>query len=623
MGLFSLTLYVLFQHSIMRGFKKLTDSVQTIAQTQNAEARVKVTGHDEFSQLGSNINEMLGALEQTQAKLRESETRYALAVTGVNDGLWEWDIARDRIYLSARWLEMLGHEPKERFVDSGFWSGFVHPDDLPRLRAHLADHTEGKTKFYEVEHRMLHKDGSYRWVLVRGVAERDDTTGQAVRMAGSLTDITQRGVFDPLTGLPNRQLMNEYLKHAHSYSQRHSDAPAAVLFMDLNRFKEVNDSLGHHVGDLLLLEFAKRLQETLRGEDKVARLGGDEFVVLIEGLDEAAVLAVAERLNQATSRVYELAGQHIYSSSSIGVVTNLQRYDNTSDILRDADIAMYRSKSQKVPYVVFDDEMFRQVSVKQRLETDLRQALDKGELFLVYQPVVDLPSKNVVGFEALLRWQRGEKVVAPLDFIPLAEETGLIVPIGAWVLDEACRQLNLWMKELRRNDLYVTVNLSSRQLAQSDLVPMIQKVLTNYALPYHALHLEITESVIIENQYAAVTTLEALKAMGVRILMDDFGTGYSSLNYLTNLPIDRLKLDRSFISQIEHDPKIFEIVRTILTLAKNVDMNVIAEGIETVSQAELLTMLQCDFGQGYLFAKPQPPEVIEKLLKQELEAVIA
>lgn len=622
MGLFSLALYLVFQRSIMRGFKRLTDSVQSIAQTQNAEARVKVTGHDEFSQLGSNINEMLSALEQTQAKLRESEARYALAVTGVNDGLWEWDIRRDQMYLSARWMEMMGYESKERFVDSGFWPQHVHADDLPRLQPQLIEHLKGNTKFYEAEHRMLHQDGTYRWVLVRGVAEYQNN--RAVRMAGSLTDITQRGVFDPLTGLPNRQLMSEYLKHAHSYSQRHTDAPAAVLFMDLNRFKEVNDSLGHHIGDLLLLEFAKRLQETLRGEDKIARLGGDEFVVLMEGLDEAAVLAVAERLSQETSRVYELAGQQVYSSSSIGIVSNLQRYENISDILRDADIAMYRSKAKKVPYVVFDDEMFRQVSLRQRLETDLRQALDKEELFLVYQPVVDLPSKQVVGFEALLRWQRQDKVVPPLDFIPLAEETGLIVPIGTWVLAQACKQLKTWMQDLGRTDLYVTVNLSSRQLAQNDLlVTIVKNLLTKYALPHHALHLEITESVIIENQYAAVTTLEALKAMGVRILMDDFGTGYSSLNYLTNLPIDRLKLDRSFISQIEHDPKIFEIVRTILSLAKNVDMTVIAEGIETTSQAELLTTLQCEFGQGYLFAKPQRPEIIEKLLKRELEAVAA
>jgi diguanylate cyclase (GGDEF)-like protein/PAS domain S-box-containing protein len=619
-GLFSLALYLVFQRSVMRGFKRLTDSVQQIAQSQAAKARVTVTGHDEFSQLGSNINEMLTSLEQTQAKLRESEARYALAVTGVNDGLWEWDIARDQMYLSARWMEMMGYEARERFVDSGFWPHHIHPDDLPRLRPQLLEHLKGKTKFYETEHRMLHQDGSYRWVLVRGVAEYKDN--RAIRMAGSLTDITQRGVFDPLTGLPNRQLMNEYLKHAHSYSQRHTDAPAAVLFMDLNRFKEVNDSLGHHIGDLLLLEFAKRLQETLRGEDKVARLGGDEFVVLIEGLDEAAVIAVAERLSQETSRVYELAGQQIFSSSSIGIVTNLQRYENTSEVLRDADIAMYRSKSNKVPYVVFDDEMFRQVSLRQRLESDLRQALGKEQLFLVYQPVVDLPSKHVVGFEALLRWRLNERVVPPVEFIPLAEETGLIVPIGAWVLEQACKQLKAWMQELGRTDLYITVNLSSRQLAQNDLVPMIKNLLTKYALPYHALHLEITESVIIENQYAAVSTLEALKAMGVRILMDDFGTGYSSLNYLTNLPIDRLKLDRSFISQLEHDPKILEVVRTILRLAKNVNMSVIAEGIESVSQAELLSKLECDFGQGYLFAKPQHPEVIGALLQQELAAIV-
>jgi diguanylate cyclase (GGDEF)-like protein/PAS domain S-box-containing protein len=616
MGLFSLALYILFQQSIMRGFKRLIHSVQEIAQTQDAKARIAIRGKDEFSDLGNNINTMLAALEQTQEQLRESEARYALAVTGVNDGLWEWDIKNDRMYFSARWMEILGYEAREHRDGSMFWPQHVHPDDLPRLQPQLVDHLKGKTKFYEAEHRMRCQDGTYLWVLVRGVAIHEN--GRAVRMAGSLTDITQRGVFDPLTGLPNRQLMNEYLKHAHSFSQRHTDAPAAVLFMDLNRFKEVNDSLGHHVGDLLLLEFAKRLQETLRGEDKVARLGGDEFVVLIEGLDETAVLAVAERLSEETSRVYELNGQQVFSSSSIGIVTNLQRYDNTSDILRDADIAMYRSKAQKAAYVLFDDNMFRQVSERQKLETDLRQALDKKEFFLVYQPVVDLTTKHIVGFEALIRWQHKDRLISPLEFIPLAEETGLIVPIGTWVLEEACQQLKTWQGTLGRTDLYVTVNISSRQLTQPCLVPTIKALLERINLPAYALHLEITESVVIDNQQATTQTLQAFRDMGIRILMDDFGTGYSSLTYLTNLPIDRLKLDRSFISQIENDPKILEVVRTIINLAKNINMSVIAEGIETVSQAAKLEDLRCEFGQGYLFAKPQKPDMIEALLQQEL-----
>ncbi len=445
------------------------------------------------------------------------------------------------------------------------------------------------------------------------MAEHKD--GRAVKMAGSLTDITKRGIFDPLTGLPNRQLMYQYLKHAHSYSQRHDDAPAAILFMDLNRFKEVNDSLGHHVGDLLLLEFSKRLQETVRAEDKIARLGGDEFVVLIEGLDEAAVLAVAERLSQETSRMYELSGHQVFASSSIGIVTHLQRYENPAAILRNADIAMYRSKAQKRSFVLFDDAMFKQVSEKQKLENDLRHALDKKELFVVYQPVVDLTTQHIVGLEALLRWQHPDRLISPVEFIPVAEETGLIVPIGAWVLEEACRQLKDWQERLGRTDLHITVNLSSRQLVQPNLVDTVKALLKKTNLSAQSLQLEITESIIIENQSVAIKTLEDLRALGICILMDDFGTGYSSLNYLTSLPIDRLKLDRSFSSQIESDSKTLEIVRTIINLAHSVNMSVVAEGIESCSQSHLLAELNCEFGQGYLFAKPERPERIEALLK--------
>jgi diguanylate cyclase (GGDEF)-like protein/PAS domain S-box-containing protein len=619
--IFALAFNMLAHFGLVRGFQRLNKSVQKVTQARDATLRIETRGQDEFAQLGQSINGMLATLEQSQNKLRESEKRYALAVTGVNDGLWEWDIENDEMFFSARWMQMLGYEAKEHRAGSRFWPEHMHPDDLPRVLPELVRHLKGDTQFYEGEYRMRHQSGSYHWVLVRGVSERDPLTQRTVRMAGSLTDITKRGVFDALTGLPNRQLMQEHLKHAHSYSQRHSETPAAVLFIDLNRFKEINDSLGHAVGDQLLLEFAKRLQGIVRGEDKIARFGGDEFVVLMEGLDEKSVIAVAERLSHETSKVYDIGGQQVFSSSSIGIVTNLQRYDNTSDILRDADIAMYRSKSQKLPYVVFTDEMFKQVSEKQKLETDLRQALNKKEFFLVYQPVVELGSKQIVGFEALIRWQRGDKLVPPLDFIPLAEETGLIVPIGTWVLEEATKQLKAWQQNLGKSDLYMTVNLSSRQLSQPNLVSMVAELLERTQLSANTLHLEITESVVIDNQQAAVTTLQTLRHMGIRILMDDFGTGYSSLTYLTNLPIDRLKLDRSFASQLEKDSKIFEVVRTIITLAQTVNMSVIAEGIETSSQADKLAELQCDFGQGYLFAKPQKPEAIEALLQQELSVI--
>ena len=612
-GLVGLVFYLVFQRSIVNGFNRLTASVQQIAQEQSSETRIQVTGYDEFSQLGNNINTMIAALEQTQYELRESEARYALAAMGVNDGLWEWDTINDTMYFSGRWMEMLGYESKEYRDGSKFWPKHVHADDLPRVYSQFIEYLKGKTPLYEAEYRMQHKDGNYRWVLVRAVAERKN--GRAVRMAGSLTDITQRGVFDPLTGLPNRQLMNEYLKHAHSYSQRHENAPAAVLFMDLNRFKEVNDSLGHQVGDLLLLEFSKRLQETVRGEDKIARLGGDEFVVLIEGLDEVTVLAVAERLNQETSRVYELSGYQVFASASIGIVTNLQRYENPVDILRNADIAMYRSKSQKCPYILFDDAMFKQVSEKQMLERDLRHALERKELFVVYQPIVDLKTQHIVGLEALLRWQHQDRLISPVEFIPIAEETGLIVPIGDWVLEEACKQLKNWQERLGRTDLYVTVNLSSRQLIQPNLVNTVKTLLKKTNLSAQSLQLEITESIIIENQSVAIKTLEDLRALGIYILMDDFGTGYSSLNYLTSLPIDRLKLDRSFSSQIESDSKTLKIVRTIIQLAHSVNMSVVAEGIESHNQAHLLNELNCEFGQGYLFAKPERPEKIEVLLK--------
>ncbi|MEO8200810.1 MAG: EAL domain-containing protein [Gemmatimonadota bacterium] len=565
--------------------------------------------------------------KKVEQALRESEERYALAARGSNDGLWDWDFRTGQIYYSPRWKVMLGLREQEVGNNPEDWFNRVHPEDLDRVKAEIAAHRDGGGAHLETEHRMRLADGVYRWMLVRGIVLRDER-GIAYRMAGSQTDISDRKLYerqlqhdalhDALTGLPNRSLFMDRLEHALSRARRRPDEIFAVLFLDLDRFKVVNDSLGHLLGDRLLVEFARRMERCVRPGDTVSRLGGDEFTILLEDLrDRDEAKQVAERIQADLAHSFNIAGQDVYTSVSIGIALGDSDYVRAEQLLRDADTAMYRAKaSGKARYEVFHKAMHADVLTLLHLETDLRRAVERAEFTLDYQPIMALESSRLVGFEALIRWhhpQRGR--IGPTDFIATAEETGLIVPIGWWVLTEACRQMKIWHTRFPEHaGLSISVNLSARLFRLAGLHDRVVEVVSAAGLESSSLKLEITESALMDYAEASVLTLRRLKHSGIQVQIDDFGTGYSSLNYLQRFDIDALKIDRSFVSKLGLAGENSEIARTIITLARNLGMKVVAEGIETDVQLEQLKRLGCDWGQGFLLAHPLKPFEVDALL---------
>ena len=431
---------------------------------------------------------------------------------------------------------------------------------------------------------------------------------------------------DPLTNLPNRVLFMDRLDHAMKRAARHKEFMFAVLFLDLDRFKVVNDSLGHNIGDMLLIESTRRLSACLRGEDTVARLGGDEFVILLEDIqDPMDVTRITDRILHDLTLPCDLEGHKVFVSVSMGIVLSAARYERPEDILRDADIAMYRAKGQgRGRYEMFDTAMLSRVMTRLELESDLRKAVERQEFIIHYQPIVELGIQQIIGFEALVRWQHPTRgLVSPAEFIPMAEETGLIVPIGHWVLTESCRQIREWQVQFPTDPpLTISVNLSVRQCAQTDLVQRVAEVLQSTGLDASSLKLELTESMIVEDAASTSDMLSELRALGVQVQIDDFGTGYSSLGYLQKLPIDTLKIDRTFIAALGKDGSGSEIVRTIMALAHDLGMKVVAEGIETDEQLSKLKSMQCEYGQGYLFNKPIDSQAAGILLAESLAGVV-
>ena len=566
--------------------------------------------------------------KQQERALRASEERYALAARGANDGLWDWDLITDRIYLSPRWKAMGGCAEDEIGTSPDEWFHRVHAMDVERVRAAIAAHLDGRSPHFESEHRMQCKDGTYRWVLSRGLAVRD-AAGAPQRIAGSMTDISLRksaeekllheAIHDVLTGLPNRALFMDLLGRSVARSRRRKGYLFAVLFLDLDRFKVINDGLGHMVGDQLQVGLARRLEKCLRPEDTVARLGGDEFTVLLEDINDTSdATRVAERIHKELETPFSIAGHDVYTSVSIGIALSTTDYEIPDHILRDADIAMYRAKALgKARHEVFDTGMHTRAVALLQLETDLRRALERREFRLHYQPIVTLPgTRRVVGFEALVRWQHPQRgLLAPAEFVAVAEETGLMPPVGYWVLTEACRQVREWGERAGR-PLLVSVNLSNRQFALPELPERIATILADTRLPAERLKLEITESAIMEHGDAVAAVLGRLRALGVEFFIDDFGTGYSSFSALHRFPVSTLKVDRSFVQTLDRDGESGEIVRTILTLAQNLHLNVIAEGIETKTQLDRLRQLKCPQGQGTLLGEPLPADAAATFLSK-------
>ncbi|HEY9282437.1 MAG TPA: bifunctional diguanylate cyclase/phosphodiesterase [Pyrinomonadaceae bacterium] len=413
---------------------------------------------------------------------------------------------------------------------------------------------------------------------------------------------------DALTGLPNRLLLADHLRLAIGRAKRHPDHSFALIFLDLDRFKYINDSLGHAAGDQLLITIARRLENSLRPTDTVARLGGDEFAILLDGLeDDGDAVHVAERVQQELTSPFHLSGHEVFTTASIGITLSRTGYEHPENVLRDADTAMYRAKENgKARYELFDSVMHARAVERLKLENDLRRAVERGEFEVYYQPIVSLDSERIAGFEALVRWDHPERgFVLPAEFIPVAEETGLIVEIGQWVLRESCRQMREWQRRSFDNRLLtLSVNLSGKQFLQPNLIGCVKQILHETDLDPRCLKLEITESIMMENAEAASAMLVQLRGLGVKLSIDDFGTGYSSLSYLHRFPVNTLKIDRSFVMRMGDAGENSEIVRTILTLASNLGMDVVAEGVETEGQLAQLKAMRCPYGQGYLFSKP-------------------
>ncbi|HEV7766196.1 MAG TPA: EAL domain-containing protein [Thermoanaerobaculia bacterium] len=560
------------------------------------------------------------ALQQSRTlqALRESEERYALSARGANDGLWVWDLRANDVYYSPRWKSMLGFDEHEIGNAPDEWLSRVQGDDAAVLRRALDHHLQGRTPHFENEHRMRSRDGSVRWMLSRGLAVRD-AAGLALRIAGSQTDITERkraeerltfdAFHDALTQMPNRALFMDRLQRAIEAQHRRPETVYAVLFLDLDRFKVVNDSLGHMVGDELLVAVAERLRVLIRPSDTVARLGGDEFAVLVEDIhDVSGAVRTAQRIQEDLLVPFTIGTHEIFTTVSTGIAVSTSGYSRPEDVLRDADIAMYRAKERgKARHEVFDAAMHARAVELLQFETDLRRAIERGELRVHYQPIVSLRTGRVHGVEALVRWQRGAELVGADEIVAIAEETGLILPIGDWVLREALRQLRAWDDAgVGDGELAMHVNLSARQLLQPDAVERVCSALEETGVAATRLHLEVTESVLIESADAAAALLHAFRAINVGLSLDDFGTGYSSLSSLRQFPFDVLKIDRSFLLDAD-SRRGDDIVRTIASLARLLGMEVTVEGIETAEQAARMRELQVDYAQGFYFGRPVAP----------------
>lgn len=584
--------------------------------------------YEELSATEEELKQNLFDLQQKEEELGISEERYRLALEGSRDALWDWDIKRNKTFTSERWKEMLGYETKDLEVSHLTWKELIHPDDKERAFKAQKDHLDGKTPFYSSEYRLKMKNGEYKWIMVRGKALMD-IEGNPVRIAGSQTDITERKSFeekinemayyDTLTGLPNRALLEKKLKESIEESIKNK-FKGAVLFLDLDNFKVVNDTYGHSAGDELLKNVANILRTFENDTVTISRFGGDEFVIMVHNIDsDDYVIKFAENIVKAINRSWVIKEREFYSTVSIGIEFYPVKNCNVQNILSNSDCAMYSvKKSGKDNFTIYSQSMNSKLMENMDLKNSLRHALKYREFELHYQPQINQKTEEIIGMEALLRWNHSTKgLIPPNEFIPIAEETGLIIPIGEWVLREACKQNKLW-QDMGYGKFTVSVNLSTNQLKQPNLVDKIRTILKETGLDAKWLCLEVTESIAISNIDFAVKVLKNLKEIGISIALDDFGTGYSSLSYLRRLPINVIKIDKSFVEEIDGSIYAAAITEAIIVMSHKMNINVIAEGVETRNQHKLLLQENCDMAQGYLFSRPLPAEDVKSLLNDRL-----
>ncbi|MDR2208611.1 MAG: EAL domain-containing protein [Azoarcus sp.] len=632
-------LFSIFGRLLTRRLMRMETAIQALSKGR-FDCRIQDEGMGEIVGLARHFNAMSAALQQqfnklqhTTEHLKANNERYALAIRGVNDGLWDWDIAANRANYSSRFCEILGH-PADASVSGDtlleapttFFTICLHPDESIIFRTRMTEHLKGISPQFVLEHRIRHEDGSYRWIMTRGVAQRNEQ-GRAVRMAGSISDIHLRkcaehqlqhdAMRDVLTGLPNQPLFIEHLRQALAQRERDPDFRFAVLALDFERFHLINDSYSHATGDHLLRQVADHLGRTLRSGDILARLSADQFAILLHDLsstDEA--LETAKSLLDLPAFTVLGSWQALHIRCRIGVAMSDDGND-AETLLRDADNALQSARhNPSTPIQVFQASMHDKVLNRLTLETELRDALAEEKLTVAYQPIIRLFNSNIVSFEALARWQHPQQgFISPNIFIPLAESLDLVHKLGMFVLNRVCLDIKKWISQAGIDNVYpISVNLSARQLSRPNLASELLDTIAGHGLTPELLRFEVTESLFAHSGGPATETLQKLRETKIVVLIDDFGTGYSALNYLHTLPCDILKLDGSFVDAISVDSRLRAIVRHSIGLAHDLGMTVIAEGIESETQSLTLRSIGCDFGQGFLFSKPVPAEDALQLL---------
>ena len=575
--------------------------------------------------MGSFID--IDARKRSETLLRETDAVWKLALESTGDGVWDWRIDEGIETFSPRYLQMYGYDPEEIAERPESFDHLTHPDDVPAMERDRLEHFEGRTPSYVNEHRVRCKDGSWKWVLSRGMVIARDELGRPLRMVGTHTDITarkeaevliwQQAHFDPLTGLPNRRMLRDQLERAIRRA-RELGTQLAVLFIDLDHFKEVNDTLGHGKGDLLLQQAAQRIRDSLRPADVVARMGGDEFTVLLNPVSgHEEIESIVQLLIERVASPFRLEGERAFVSASVGITLYPDDATEIDDLLRHADQALYVAKGAgRNRFSYFTPALQAAAQSRARLASDLRLALPGEQFHLVYQPIVALAGGPVRKAEALLRWQHPVRgAVSPAEFIPVAESSGLIVEIGDWVFGTAARQVRDWRRTLDPS-FQVSVNKSPAQFHHLQRArPRWLDELAAHRLPGQSLMVEITEGLLIDNHAGVAELLLALRQAGVAVALDDFGTGYSSLSYLQKFEIDCIKIDQSFVRHLAPGARELALCKAMVVMAHQLGMQVVAEGVETAQQRDLLRDAGCDFAQGYLFSRPLPPEAFEAWLR--------
>lgn len=645
---------IAISYYVTKPIKKLKESAEEIA-SGNLNTNINIDSKDEigqfantftfmisklisaFAELEEVYNNLSGAEEELRAQydelqdneeaLRNSEEKYRLALEGANDAIWEWNLITGEFFSSSKLYEMTGYKI-ERFINIKWLKKVIHPDDIEKAKKDFRDHINNITPYYESEYRVKKIDGSYICIFSRGKALRD-SEGKNIKIAGSISDITNKKIsedkikfmafYDSLTKLPNRVFfMNKLDKEIKLSSSNNTEG--AVFFIDLDNFKNINDTLGHNYGDKLLIYLAEKLENLATEYDTMCRLGGDEFLILHTYTDSSEVVEYAKNLLALFDSVFEIDNKQMYITASIGVAIYPKDGLDSSCILKNADFAMYKAKELgKNRFALYDETMYMQLERKTSIERILRSSIENNELSIQYQPQYIAETNEIFGFEALIRLNSKELgFISPAEFIPIAEETGYITQIDLWVLKEACLQTTKWFKagyKFKR----ISINVSSVDIQHADFLENVKSILQNTEIDPNIVELEITETVLMQSLDSNINKLKQLMDMGIRISLDDFGTGYSSLNYLRSIPINTLKIDKSFIDNIASSKKEESIINNIIQMAHTMDLKVVAEGVETSQQLSILKKRGCDYIQGYYFSKPLPASEIEKLLISSLE----